>query len=474
MNLSSVIYFYSIEFLLFLLLSLLFYWNLPRRFQNRFLLLISYLFYASWDFRFLGLVLISTIVDYFCSQKIHLAQCQKERKSFLVISLVTNLSLLGFFKYFNFFIDSFNELIMILGFSSHLQSLEIILPLGISFYTFQTISYSVDVYKKHTVPVSSFWDFSLYVSYFPQIIAGPIERSTKLIPQLLKTREFSKVNFQEGIYLFCFGLFKKSVLADSFQFYVDKMAPQSETIGIELLFSFLAFSLQVYLDFSGYTCMARGISKFFGIELSKNFSFPYFARNPSEFWNSWHMTLSHWVKFYLFTPLLVKWRNPYLAALLSFLVIGFWHGPYWHYIVWGLYWYLFTVLYQLLSKKWPLLTKKSGTSKFFELLLRLPMFFIIIFGMALFNSKSLSHYFDLLHSILYAPFDLSFLSSGYILFFYSWFLIMAYEVLLYFKKDEFWILKKNYYVKLLFYIIIYLNYRTYSGVGELEFIYFQF
>ncbi len=298
--------FNSIAFITFLPIVFIIYWSLKNKslvYQNLVLLIASYVFYGWWDWRFLSLIAFSTIADFIVGIKINSAKTKNARKCFLLISLIVNLGLLGFFKYFNFFIDSFKESINLLGITLDTWTLNIILPVGISFYTFQTLSYSIDIYKGKIKPTNDFISFAVFVSFFPQLVAGPIERAGHLLPQFLKKRQFDYKSAITGISLISYGFFKKLVIADRLAIYVNSVFHDIENANtISLIFGIIFFSFQIYADFSGYSLIARGISKLFGFDLMINFNRPYLARNIPEFWRRWHISLSTWFRDYLYIP----------------------------------------------------------------------------------------------------------------------------------------------------------------------------
>ncbi|WP_396590117.1 MBOAT family O-acyltransferase [Allomuricauda sp. R78024] len=308
--------------------------------QNLLLLLASYMFYGWWDWRFLLLILFSTLVDFIVGQWIYRTEAKNKRRYFLWISVICNIGILAFFKYFNFFTDSFIETFRFLGFSIHQSwTLKIILPVGISFYTFQTMSYSLDVYKKKLIPTKDFISFATYVSFFPQLVAGPIERASNLLPQILKKREFKYSQIAGGLRLILWGLFKKIAIADSLAPMVDDIFNNAGTYpSTTLLMGALFFGFQIYGDFSGYSDIAIGTAKLFGIELMSNFKFPYFSRSIGEFWRRWHISLSTWFRDYLYIPLggsKVEKIKVVRNIFIIFLVSGLWHGANWTFVFWG-------------------------------------------------------------------------------------------------------------------------------------------
>ena len=333
--------FNSVEYLIFLPIVFLIHsytYDKSFKVQNLFILISSYYFYGWWDWRFLSLILLSTIVDYFIGFKINDSLDVKVRKSFLWVSILFNLGLLGFFKYCNFFIDSWIDLLASFGYEQKsIWTLNVILPVGISFYTFQTMSYSLDIYYKKIRPTKDFISFATFVSFFPQLVAGPIERATNLLPQFLSKRSFSFDNCIQGLQLVLWGMFKKIVIADSLGWRVDYIFDNFQILdGGILILGLIYFSFQIYCDFSGYSDIAIGTAKLFGIKLRSNFKFPYFSRNIGEFWRRWHISLSSWFRDYLYIPLggsrkgrRVSIRNIFII----FIVSGFWHGAEWRYIM---------------------------------------------------------------------------------------------------------------------------------------------
>lgn len=310
------------------------------RAQNLLLLTASYFFYGCWDYRFLSLILISTLTDYVIGLKIASSTCAQKRKYWVASSVIINLGILGFFKYFNFFIDSFIPLLETLGIQANLPALSIILPVGISFYTFQTMTYSIDIYRKELTPTRNFIDFALFVAFFPQLVAGPIERAKKLLPQVTSPRLITLKQSHEGLWLIGIGLFKKVVIADNLAFIVDPLFSAQALSGPEVTLAAYAFALQIYCDFSGYSDIARGLAKLLGFELMLNFNLPFFANSPADFWRRWHISLSTWLRDYLYIPLggnkgsrLLTYRNLMLTMMLG----GLWHGAAWTFVLWGFY-----------------------------------------------------------------------------------------------------------------------------------------
>lgn len=334
--------FNSLSFALFLPIVFFLYWFATKRNlrgQNILLLLASYYFYASWDWRFLFLLIFSTLLDYFSGIKIHAAGTQNKKKLWLWISIGINLGFLGVFKYFNFFASSFADALLLLGIKADPWTLEVILPVGISFYTFHGLSYVIDIYKNKIQPEKNLVDYSVFVSFFPLLVAGPIERATHLLPQIKKERVFNYNDAVNGLRQILWGLFKKIVIADNCAEYANMIFNNpSQHGGSTLVLGALFFTFQIYCDFSGYSDIAIGTARLFGIELLRNFAFPYFSRDIAEFWRRWHISLSTWFRDYLYIPLggskgsmWMKVRNTFII----FLVSGFWHGANWTFIIWG-------------------------------------------------------------------------------------------------------------------------------------------
>ena len=333
--------FNSIHYAIFLPIIFILYWSFNKKlkWQNILLLIASYYFYSCWDWRFLFLLLFSTFLDYFSGLQIAKSDKASIRKFWFWLSILVNLTFLGFFKYYNFFIESFAEMLRQIGFNPNLWTLNIILPVGISFYTFHGLSYVIDIYKKRISPEKDWILYSLFVSYFPLLVAGPIERATHLLPQLKSKRFFNYNNSVDGLRQILWGLFKKVVIADNCAYYVNIIFNDYENyIGTTLAFGAFLFAIQIYGDFSGYSDIALGTSRIFGIELLKNFNYPYFSRNIAEFWRRWHISLSSWFKDYVYIPLggskggnWMRIRNTFII----FLISGFWHGANWTFIFWG-------------------------------------------------------------------------------------------------------------------------------------------
>ena len=330
-------------FFIFLIIVFSAYWIIPNNklvLKNILLLISSYIFYGWWDWRFLSLIFLSSLCDYLIALKIQSSEKKASKKIFLYLSLFVNLGLLFTFKYFNFFISNAENLLMTLGFQANLPSLKIILPVGISFYTFQTLSYTIDVYRGNLKPTKSFISFFAFVSFFPQLVAGPIERASHLLPQFSKVKSFCFQNFENGCRIALWGFFKKVVVADNCANIANQAFENYQSLsGLPLFIGIIAFSFQIYGDFSGYSDIAIGISRMFGFDLMRNFNSPYLSRDIAEYWRRWHISLGTWFRDYLYIPLGGSRGGKYQAirnTFIIFLVSGFWHGANWTYILWGL------------------------------------------------------------------------------------------------------------------------------------------
>ena len=333
--------FNSLDFAIFLRVVFAIFWIVSSKnlkLQNLIIVAASYFFYGSWDWRFLGLILLSTVVDYLIGLKLQDSQ-KNHRKMLLWFSVIVNIGILGVFKYYNFFVLNFVEAFTFFGVSIRPNTLNIILPVGISFYTFQTLSYTIDVYREKLKPTTNFIAFAAFVSFFPQLVAGPIERATNLLPQFFTPSKFDYDKAVDGMRQILWGLFKKMVIADNCARYANLMFNDTEAYnGSALFLGALFFTFQIYGDFSGYSDIAIGTSRLFGFDLKQNFAFPYFSRDIAEFWRRWHISLSTWFRDYVYIPLggsRVNKAKQIRNVFIIFLVSGFWHGANWTFIIWG-------------------------------------------------------------------------------------------------------------------------------------------
>ena len=481
--------FNSLEFFIFLSVVFILYWFVFKKHlkaQNILLLIASYVFYGIWDWRFLSLIILSTIVDYFVGIKIDSNTDKQPRKRWLWVSVLFNLGLLGFFKYYNFFVDSWIDMFSIMGYTmKSTWTLKVILPVGISFYTFQTMSYSFDIYYKKLKPTTNFLSFAAFVSFFPQLVAGPIERASNLLHQITNKRTFNYNQSVSGLKLIFWGLFKKIVIADALAPIVDDIFANYSTYPAStLILGVTLFSFQVYGDFSGYSDIAIGTAKLFGIELMSNFKFPNFSRNVAEYWQRWHVSLSTWFRHYIYIPLggsrgskLKSVRN----ICIIFLVSGFWHGANWTFIFWGAFHALVFIPVFLMGRNTIYKDSVVGQNTLFPTLAEIGQvlltFGIVTFSRIFFRSESITDAFGFIKQIL---FNFSYETyehpMGYRMvdFYVLVVLFVFYEYLI--RKDERSPFKfKSKVVRFLIYVIIILGMLLfYDDSIDRSFIYFQF
>ena len=480
--------FNSIDFAIFLPVVFLLYWfvfNRNLRLQNFLIVVASYIFYGWWDWKFLSLIVFSTMVDYTVGLAIHKETQQTRRKFLLGLSVFVNLGFLGFFKYYNFFLDNFVAAFTIFGAEISANSLNIILPVGISFYTFQTMSYTIDIYRKKLDPTNDFIAFSAFVSFFPQLVAGPIERATNLLPQFYKARTFEYAKAVDGSRQILWGFFKKIVIADNCAIYANEIFNNSgDYSGSTLLLGALFFTFQIYGDFSGYSDIAIGTSRLFGFNLMQNFAFPYFSRDIAEFWRRWHISLSTWFRDYLYIPLggsrggtWMKVRNTFII----FIVSGFWHGANWTFIVWG----ALNAIYFL-----PLLLTKNNRNhlgpvaegRFLPTMketVQIGITFILtILAWIFFRAENLTHAMQIISEIgssslfTFPQFELSKYDALIVIL-----LIMIMLLIEWFgreKKHSLEFMPKRKSIRIIIYYIILLMIFGAGNFNENEFIYFQF
>lgn len=470
--------FNSYIFCLFFIGFILIYWRLPHKFQNRFLLVSSYIFYGYWDWRFLGLLAFSTTVDYFVARSIHDSDSPVYRKRILLISIVTNLSLLGFFKYYNFFSSQLVHALNGIGLSASLPMLNVILPVGLSFYTFQSLSYTIDVYFKKVVPARNFLDLAAYVSFFPQLVAGPIERASRFLPQFLNPRVRKPEDFSIGLYHVMIGFLKKVIVADNLAPIVNTIFSKNsaDLSGPEVLIGIYAFAVQIYCDFSGYSSIAQGISKWLGFDLMLNFKMPYFAISPNDFWKRWHISLSSWLRDYLYIPLggsrggtVFTYRNLVLTMLLG----GLWHGARWTFIAWGLFHGIILVVYRLVgegkSDSW-----KNPIPLGMRIIKMAIMFHLVCISWLLFRADTMSQVW-MMTTKLFTDFritDFTLYGLGMLLFFAA--PLFLYEAIIEKTKNLVWISTKEWLPKFFAYGYVTTMLLVFTPLLAQVFIYFQF
>src|SRR4051812_2148071 len=333
--------FNSLHFVWFFVVVYAAYRVLPHRAQNWLPLVASYYFYAAWDWRFLGLLIASTLVDFSCALAIGRSESPARRRALLCLSLGFNLTLLGFFKYFNFFADNLHAMFGALGWQLDFVTVRVLLPIGISFYTFVTMSYVIDVYRREIRPTRDLVDFGVFVAYFPHLVAGPILRASRLLTQIAAPRRISAEQLRDGMWLIAWGFFQKIFVADNLASLANMVFdPAAQPSGINVLLGTYAFAFQIYGDFAGYSNIARGTSKLMGIELIENFRFPYFVRTAPAFWRHWHISLSTWLRDYLYIPLggsRGSDAHTYRNLLITMVLGGLWHGAAWTFVLWGVY-----------------------------------------------------------------------------------------------------------------------------------------
>lgn len=401
--------FNSIDFALFLPIVFILYWFVAHKnlkLQNFLIVGASYLFYGWWDWRFLSLILFSTVVDYAVGRKLKTENKDSKRKILLWTSIIVNLGFLGFFKYYNFFLENFITAFTFFGTEIQGNSLNIILPVGISFYTFQTLSYSIDVYKRKIEPTKNYIAFSAFVSFFPQLVAGPIERASNLLPQFYKKRTFDYGKAVDGMRQILWGLFKKIVIADNCAEYANLIFNNSaDYSGSTLILGAVFFTFQIYGDFSGYSDIAIGTSRLFGFDLKQNFAFPYFSRDMAEFWRRWHISLSTWFRDYLYIPLggsrggiWKKIRNTFII----FIASGFWHGANWTFIAWGALnavYFLPLIITNNNRNYLDVVAKGKHLPTVKELLLMLTTFGLTVFTWIFFRAENIGHAWQYIQSM---------------------------------------------------------------------------
>ena len=379
--------FTSLHFVGFFLVVYALYRALPHRPQNWLLLATSYYFYAAWDWRFLSLLIGSTVVDFSMARYIGRTEAPRRRRLALIVSLVFNLGMLGFFKYFNFFAGSVAHVFDLFGWHLDPVTLHVILPIGISFYTFMTISYVIDVYRRDIQPTTNLIDFAVFVAYFPHLVAGPILRAPLLLPQIGRPRVITREQIVQGLWLIGWGCFQKMFVADNLAPLVANVfGARGSATGIDVVLSLYAFAFQIYGDFAGYSNIARGVSKLMGIELNVNFLFPYLVVSPQEFWRNWHISLSTWLRDYLYIPLGGNrggsWRTQ-RNLIITMMLGGLWHGAAWTFVIWGFYQGLMLIVYR------PFASRLSLVHGWRRIALALVMFHVTGYGWLIFRAGSI-------------------------------------------------------------------------------------
>ena len=475
--------FNSLNFAIFLPIVFILYWfvtNKNLKTQNTLLLLASYFFYAFWDWRFLFLLIFSTLLDYYTSIKMSEAKSQSNKKFWFWLSISVNLGFLGVFKYFNFFAASFADAISNVGFHINPWTLKVILPVGISFYTFHGLSYVIDIYKNRIKAEKNFIDYSVFVSFFPLLVAGPIERATHLLPQIQSKRNFDYAKAFSGLRQILWGLFKKVVIADQCAVYANiAFNNTADQPGSTLLTGAIFFAFQIYGDFSGYSDIAIGTAKLFGIDLLRNFAFPYFSRDIAEFWRRWHISLSTWFRDYLYIPLggsktgtWMKVRNTFII----FIVSGFWHGANWTFIIWGFLNALYimpSIIFNTNRNNLDIVAQGKTFSSLKELRSVIITFSLTVFAWIFFRANSLDHAIKYISKIFTRSFfTLPKIDTDILI------LLPLFIIIEWFGREEHYALEKitvNWYRPLRWgmYFIIIMFVICYAGSNQ-QFIYFQF
>jgi len=476
--------FNSIGFFIFLPIVYLFYWFVTKtslKHKNILLLVASYFFYGCWDWRFLFLLIFSTSLDYFTGIKIAESLTKKNKKFWLWLSIGINLGFLGVFKYYNFFIASFANAIGYLGVNSSFSTINILLPVGISFYTFHGLSYVIDIYYNKIKPEKNVVDYSLFVSFFPLLVAGPIERATHLLPQLKQNRAFDYTKTVDGLQQILWGLFKKVVIADNCAAYANTLFnEQGYHSGSSLVLGAVFFSFQIYCDFSGYSDIALGTARLFGIELLKNFSFPYFSRDIAEFWRRWHISLSSWFKDYLYIPLGGSKGSQFKViknTFIIFLVSGLWHGANWTFLIWGLLnaiYFLPLLLFNLNRKNIDIVAKNSYLPSLIDFFKITVTFSLVTIAWIFFRANSVAFALQYIKNI----FNASLFSMPQNFPYTTFCLLLIFVVLEWISRTSVHPFQKIKHIKYLsvrwsIYYVAVISILMFSGKPQ-QFIYFQF
>lgn len=397
--------FNSFTYLSFIIVVIPLYYLLPSKLKNSFLLLTSFLFYAYWDWRFCSLLIITTLTVYLCGKFIYASKEQSKKKLYLYISLIVNLGILVLFKYYNFFIDSFSSAFSVFGGNLDWLHLKLILPIGISFYTFQALTYVIDIYRGDSEPSDSIIDVSLFVTFFPQLLMGPIERARNILPQLKTERRFNRTLLKEGFVLITIGMFKKVIIGDTAGKVVNQVfADPAYYTSLELIMGIVLFTIQLYADFSGYTNIARGTAKMLGLNIMENFEQPYFSQSITEFWRRWHISLSTYLRDYLYTPLTISTRQWGIYSIafslfLTFVLAGLWHGAGWTFIIFGAL-HGAALVYEALSRKFRKKLNQKFSQFWYNKACMLLAFVFVMFTFIFFRSDSVNDAFFIMGRIL--------------------------------------------------------------------------
>lgn len=477
--------FNSLDFAIFLPIVFILYWFVCHKkldVQNALLVVASYVFYGWWDYRFLALIIFSSVVDFLIGRQLKTTTHLQKRKALLWISICINFGFLGVFKYYNFFVENFIAAFSFFGHSISPNTLDIILPVGISFYTFQTLSYTIDVYRRKLEPTTNIISFFAFVSFFPQLVAGPIERATNLLPQFYKPRVFHYSKAVDGCKQILWGFFKKIVIADTCATYVNIIFnDHQDYTGSTLIMGALFFTFQIYGDFSGYSDIAIGTSRLFGFDLKQNFAFPYFSRDIAEFWRRWHISLSTWFRDYLYIPLGgsrggngMKIRNTFII----FIVSGFWHGANWTFIIWGLLNALYFLPLQLTNtnrNNLQIVAYKKRFPSVKEVFQIAITFCLTVLAWVFFRAETLTHAFEYIHGIFTrSVMSLPQIRPTNLVILIIFFLIIEWLGRQQKHALELLLLKSTRLWRWAFYMSIIITILIFSNTTQQDFIYFQF
>ena len=481
--------FNSLDFAIFLPIVFVLYWfmvNENLKQQNILIAVASYVFYGWWDWRFLALILFSTLVDYIIGVSLDKEENLNKRKILLWISIIVNLGFLGFFKYYNFFLDNFKSAFTFFGSEINANSLNIILPVGISFYTFQTLSYTIDVYKKRLEPTKDFVSFAAFVSFFPQLVAGPIERAKNFLPQFYVKRKFEYSKGVDGLRQILWGLFKKVVIADNCAYFVNLIFENSDLYsGSTLLLGAILFTFQIYCDFSGYSDIAIGTARLFGFNLMQNFAFPFFARDIPEFWRRWHISLTTWFRDYIYIPLVKRGTGNMLRVrniFILFILTGLWHGANWTFIAWGALnamYFLPFLLSKNIRSNTGNVANDSNYPSLKEIFQMVSTFGLNVIGIIFFRAENIQHAWSYISGIFsYSFFELPyFVGIGYAK---SLVLLIVFFMLIEWigRRDKHALEKIDFIkarsIKWVFYSFVVVLIGVFMFTDKIEFIYFQF
>jgi len=474
--------FSSIEFGIFFVIVYALYLFASHRWQNRILLVASAIFYGAWDWRFLFLLYASVTIVYFVGIEIAKAKTQNSKKFFLFLSTLANLAILCFFKYFNFFALNLEPLLKWAGISVNIHVLNLVLPVGISFYTFQAMSYTIDIYRGRLKPTQSYLPVALFVTFFPQLVAGPIERAEHLLPQVLQERKLRYDWFLEGLYLILWGLLEKVVVADNLAKIVDPIfAAPAPYDGLHILIALYAFAFQIYCDFAGYSNMARGLARLMGFDLMINFNLPYFSSSPRKFWQRWHISFSSWLRDYLYIPLGGNRKGPLTTVrnlTITMLLAGLWHGAAWTFVSWGAYHGFLLIIHRFFEILFNLVPKIKNVILYngWCVLKTIFFFHLVCFGWLLFRAQSLSQVFQMSNALLY---HCDFSNLVLVLPILKKFLLyvsllITVQMIQFIKKDLFVVFRFKPAMQICFYLVMLYSILLLGVTTGEEFIYFQF